>query len=122
MKTDISSFEVSAGAGTVSCIGLVPPQACGLLILGHGAGAGMRHSGMESLAQALARHGVASFRYQFPYMEQGRRFPDPLAVRLETIAAAVSTAQRRHPGLPSFGGGRSMGGRMTSTWLISSCL
>ena len=109
------TFEV-AGAGAVSCLSVVPEDAIALLVMGHGAGAGMRHAGMEALATVLAAHGVATFRYQFPYMEQGRRFPDPLPLRLATVGAAIEAAARHHPGLPLLAGGRSMGGRMSSTW------
>jgi len=115
-----STLHVSERAGSVGCLSLVPDNATGLLVMGHGAGAGMRHRGMETLAQSLAQHGVATFRYQFPYMEKGRRFPDPLPVRLKTVEAAVAAAARLHPRLPLFAGGRSMGGRMSSTWLAEN--
>ena len=116
MKTIAGKLDVSERSGTVSCLTLIPAAPCGLLVLGHGAGAGMRHVGMESLALALARENVATFRYQFPYMERGRRFPDPLVTRLTTVAAAVDRCARAHRGLSLFAGGRSMGGRMASTW------
>ncbi len=117
MNVTEATFHVSDRAGTVSCLSLVPRRAVALLVMGHGAGAGMRHSGMESLAAVLAARDVATFRYQFPYMEQGRRFPDPLPLRLATVGAAIEAAAHLHPGLPLLAGGRSMGGRMSSTWV-----
>jgi predicted alpha/beta-hydrolase family hydrolase len=114
------SLEVSDRVGPVSCLERLPSDPTGLLVLGHGAGAGMRHTAMESLARALADQRVATLRYQFPYMEQGRRFPDPLPVRLATIGAAVGHAARLYAGLPLYAGGRSMGGRMSSNWVAEN--
>ena len=74
----------------------------------------MRHSFMEALAQALANVHIATFRYQFPYMEDGRRVPDSPAVLTATVEAAFRTAAEEAPGLPILAGGKSMGGRMTS--------
>jgi predicted alpha/beta-hydrolase family hydrolase len=120
LVTAESSLEVSDGAGTVSCVSLLPDDAGGVLVFAHGAGAGMHHAGMESLARALAGRGVATFRYQFPYMEKGRRFPDPLPLRLETVGAAIARAASLYPDLPLYAGGRSMGGRMSSTWVAKN--
>lgn len=91
-----------------------PPDACALLVLAHGAGAGMRHPFMEGVAQALARHGVATWRFDFPYMEAGRKIPDRPPVLIAAIRDAVHRARRAAPDLPLFAGGKSMGGRMTS--------
>lgn len=102
------------GAGEVSALLLKPKHAHCLLVLAHGAGAGMRHSFLESLAGELAEAGVATFRYQFPYMEQGRRAPDRPDKLTATVQAAVAAAAKAIPGLPVFAGGKSMGGRMTS--------
>jgi predicted alpha/beta-hydrolase family hydrolase len=82
--------------------------------MAHGAGAGMTHSFMASIANGLAEHGIASLRYQFPYMEQGSKRPDTPKLAQETVRAAVAEASRRIPGLPLFAGGKSFGGRMTS--------
>jgi len=120
LKAVPGSFEISAEAGNVSCLSLVPEESIALLVMGHGAGAGMRHPGMETLATVLATHGVATFRYQFPYMERGRRFPDPLPLRLAAVGAAIKAAARFHPDLPLLAGGRSMGGRMSSTWVADN--
>jgi predicted alpha/beta-hydrolase family hydrolase len=75
----------------------------------------MQHPFMEALAQGLARHGVATFRYQFPYIEQGSRRPDPPPVLVATVRAAVASAASRAGDLPLLAGGKSMGGRMTTT-------
>ena len=91
-----------------------PAGSRALLILGHGAGAGMQHPFMEALAERLADRGLASLRYQFPYMEAGNRRPNPQPILLATVRSAVAAAGREAPGLPIFAGGKSMGGRMTS--------
>lgn len=102
------------GADEVSALLLRPKSSHCVLVLAHGAGAGMRHSFLESLAGELAEAGVATFRYQFPYMEQGRRAPDRPDKLTATVQAAVAAAVKAIPGLPVFAGGKSMGGRMTS--------
>ena len=93
---------------------LRPRGAIACLVLGHGAGAGMGHPFMEAAAQGLAERKIATFRYQFPYMESGRRAPDSPKVLLATIRNAVVKARRSVRGLPLFAGGKSMGGRMTT--------
>jgi predicted alpha/beta-hydrolase family hydrolase len=102
------------GSGEVSALLLMSTQARHLLVLAHGAGAGMNHPFMENLAAELATVGIATLRYQFPYMEQHRRVPDAPGVLTATVAAAVRTAKELAPGLPLLAGGKSMGGRMTS--------
>lgn len=99
----------------VSALLLRPPDAEWLLVLAHGAGAGMRHRGMEAPAEALAEAGIATLRYQFPYMEAGGGPPDRPPVLTATVRAAVREAAALAPGLRLLAGGRSMGGRMTST-------
>src|SRR5271170_4030601 len=101
-------------AGEVSAILLRPHNAESLLVLAHGAGAGMNHPFMVALAYKLADVRVASFRFQFPYMEQRRRAPDRPPVLTSTIQAAVQAASKAAPDLPLFAGGKSLGGRMTS--------
>lgn len=91
-----------------------PPRAASLLVFAHGAGAGMRHPFMEAVAATLAERGVATWRYEFPYMRRKSRRPDPPAVLQATVRAAVRTAAAAAPDLPLFAGGKSMGGRMTS--------
>ncbi len=102
------------GGGEVSALLCRPAKARRLLVLAHGAGAGMSHPFMEKLASELAGVGVATLRYQFPYMEQKRRVPDASAVLTATVVAAVHAAAEAAPGLPLLAGGKSMGGRMTS--------
>lgn len=102
------------GAGEVSALFLRPDNARLLLVLAHGAGAGMSHPFMESLAGELASAGIATLRYQFPYMERRRRVPDAPAVLTATVVAAVRAAAKAAPELPLLAGGKSMGGRMTS--------
>jgi hypothetical protein len=118
MTTDVNekllSFEISDRAGSVSAILLRPANAQWLYVLGHGAGAGMRHPFLETMARALFERDVATFRYQFPYMEAGRRAPNARPILVETVRAAVETAQRAAPDLRVVAGGKSMGGRMTS--------
>jgi predicted alpha/beta-hydrolase family hydrolase len=107
-------FTASRSRGVVSALLVAPPDAWCLLVLGHGAGAGMRHRFMEAIADRLAARGVATFRYQFPYMEAGSRRPDPRPLLLATVRSAVAAAAGAAPGLPLLAGGKSMGGRMTS--------
>jgi uncharacterized protein len=106
-------FEVESG-GEVSALLLRSSNARRLLVLAHGAGAGMSHPFMEKLAGELASVGVATLRYQFPYMEKQRRVPDAPAVLTATVVAAVRAAAEADPDLPLLAGGKSMGGRMTS--------
>src|SRR5450432_4253716 len=102
-------------SGEVSAIFQRPSKPTHLLLLAHGAGAGMTHPFLESLADELAAAKIATFRYQFPYMEQGRRAPDRPPTLTATVNAAVSAAHKTAPNLPLIAGGKSMGGRMTST-------
>ena len=102
------------GGGQVSALLCRPEKARRLLVLGHGAGAGMSHPFMEKLADELASVEVATLRYQFPYMEERRRAPDRPAVLMATVVAAVRAAAEAALGLPLLAGGKSMGGRMTS--------
>jgi len=108
-------FAVGERAGEVSGLLLRPDGARLLYVLAHGAGAGMRHPFLESISQGLAERSIATLRYQFPYMEQRARRPDPPAVAAATVRAAVMEAARVTPGLPLVAGGKSFGGRMTST-------
>ena len=102
------------GEVEVSALLSMPAKTRRLLVLAHGAGAGMHHPFMEMLAGELASVGVATFRYQFPYMEERRRIPDSPAVLTAAVVAAVRAAAEAAPGLPLLAGGKSMGGRMTS--------
>ena len=109
----IASADVRVG--DVSGLLLRPDGARLLYVLAHGAGAGMRHPFLEVVAQRLAERSIATLRYQFPYMEQRARRPDPPAVAAATVRAAVIEAARVAPGLALVAGGKSFGGRMTST-------
>ncbi len=106
-------FEVEGG-GEVSALLSRPAMARRLLVLAHGAGAGMSHPFMEKLTGELACVGMATLRYQFPYMEKQRRVPDSPAMLTATVVAAVRAVAETVPGLALLAGGKSMGGRMTS--------
>ncbi len=90
--------------------------------MAHGAGAGMIHSFVESVSAGLAERGVATLRYQFPFMEAGSKRPDRPAVAHAAVHAAVAAAGRLAPDLPLVAGGRSFGGRMTSQAQAASAL
>ena len=109
------AVHVGESVGNVSAILRRPDDAWAAYALAHGAGAGMRHRFMEVMAQALAERGIATLRYQFPYVEAGTRRPDPPGVLEATVRAAVAKARECAPDLPLFAGGKSMGGRMTSS-------
>lgn len=112
---DAQSLRIEIGAGdTVSALLIAPPRARACYVFAHGAGAGMTHASMETVARGLGTRGIASLRYQFPYMEKGGKRPDSPAVAHATVRAAVAEAGRRCDGLPLIAGGRSFGGRMTS--------
>jgi predicted alpha/beta-hydrolase family hydrolase len=91
-----------------------PPEARACYVMAHGAGAGMAHPFMAAMANGLAERGVATLRYQFPYMEQGSKRPDTPKLAQATVRAAVAEASRLLPELALFAGGKSFGGRMTS--------
>ena len=98
----------------VSALLVSPARPRALYVMAHGAGAGMRHAFMEATAQRLAARGVATLRYQFPYVEQGSRRIDPEPLLLDTVRAAVAMGHEAAGGVPLIAGGKSMGGRMTS--------
>ncbi len=98
----------------VSALLDAPEGARACYVFAHGAGAGMSHSFMTAFAAGLAARGVATLRYQFPYMEKGSKRPDAPTLAHATVRAAVAEAARQYPGLPLFAGGKSFGGRMTS--------
>jgi uncharacterized protein len=92
----------------------VPPSARACYVLAHGAGAGMQHPFLAVVAAELAQRGVATLRYQFPYVERGSKRPDPPPLAQATVRAAAAAASRMLPDLPLIAGGKSFGGRMTS--------
>jgi predicted alpha/beta-hydrolase family hydrolase len=108
------AFMATAAKGEVSALLSRPADARWLLVFGHGAGAGMRHRFMQGMSACLAGAGIATFRYQFPYMEAGSRRPDARPILLATVRAAIDAARAAAPDLPLLAGGKSMGGRMTS--------
>lgn len=101
-------------AHRVSALLQVPPRAHACFVLAPGAGAGMEHAFIAAVATELGARGIATLRYQFPYMEQRARRPDPPELCHATVRAAVSEAARLAPALPLVAGGKSFGGRMTS--------
>jgi predicted alpha/beta-hydrolase family hydrolase len=108
-------LKIAVDATTqVSGLLVMPDDARALLVLAHGAGAGMRHAFLEAVAADLDALGIGTLRYQFPYMERGSKRTDPPPLCHSTVRAAVDAAARSAPGLPLFAGGKSFGGRMTS--------
>ena len=101
-------------AAPVSALLIQPRDARAAYVFAHGAGAGMTHKSMAEIAVGLGARGIATLRYQFPYMENGSKRPDSPAVAHAAVRAAVVEAGRRCGGLPVFAGGKSFGGRMTS--------
>jgi predicted alpha/beta-hydrolase family hydrolase len=106
-------IEISPGEA-VSGLLVQPPQPRACYVFAHGAGAGMTHASMEAIAAGLAERGIASLRYQFPYMEKGSKRPDSPKVAHAAVRAAVREAARCFPALALVAGGKSFGGRMTS--------
>ena len=112
---DVEPVVIAVDDATlVSGLLLMPPRARACYVLAHGAGAGMRHPFMAAVATELGERGVATLRYQFPYMEQGGRRPDPPKLAHATVRAAVAETARRLSKVPLIAGGKSFGGRMTS--------
>lgn len=123
MTTDFEGrFPVPGSTGEVGSLLRRPPGAKWLYVLAHGAGAGMRHPFLEAMADRLGERDVATFRYLFPYAEQGKRRPDPPGRLIATVRAAVAAGAAAAPGLRLVAGGKSMGGRMTSQAQAASAL
>ena len=106
----------------VSALLVSPARPGALYVLAHGAGAGMRHAFMETMAARLAARGVATLRYQFPYVENGSRRIDPEPLLLDTVRAAVAMGREAAGGVTLIAGGKSMGGRMSSRAAAASPL
>jgi len=111
---DAQPLRIAVCESSVSALLLRSDDARALYVFAHGAGAGMSHKALEANAKALAERGIATLRYQFPYMEKGSKRVDPPKVAHAAVRAAVAEAGRLAPELPLFAGGRSFGGRMTS--------
>jgi predicted alpha/beta-hydrolase family hydrolase len=109
-----STVLISENIGRVTVCVQLPEDALSVLVLAHGAGAGMEHPFMESLARELGSRKIGTVRYNFPYMENGRKRPDPAPVAEKTVARIVEEVSTSYPRLPLFAGGKSFGGRMTS--------
>ena len=103
-----------ASGGSVSGLLEAPSNAVACYVFAHGAGAGMQHAFMATMAECLAARRIATLRFQFPFMERGGKRPDPPPLAHAAVRAAVAEAARRLPGLPLFAGGKSFGARMTS--------
>lgn len=121
MSIEPLSIPVADGE-IVSGLWQAPEHPAACLVIAHGAGAGMNHRSMAAIADGLERLGVATLRYQFPYMEKGGKRVDPPAVAHAAVRAAVAAARDRAGGLPLFAGGKSFGGRMTSQAQAKSAL
>jgi hypothetical protein len=114
VSTAASELRIAAPSGALDALELRPPSTLAYLLLAHGAGAGMRHAFLEAVAAALFECGIATLRFQFPWMQRGERRIDAAPVLHEAVRAAFAEAQRRAEALPLFAGGKSLGGRMTS--------
>ena len=118
----MEELQIRVSEESVSALLMRPDDAKALYVFAHGAGAGMAHKSMTSNAQGLAERGIASLRYQFPYMEKGSKRVDAPKVAHSAVRAAVAEAARLARDLPLFAGGRSFGGRMTSQAQADSAL
>lgn len=107
-------FEIQGASGTLAAELVRPADARAVLVFAHGAGAGYRHATMLAISDALAAVRVASLRFNFPFMEAGRRRVDGRAVAMGAVVDAMAAAAQRLPGLPRCVGGHSFGGRMAS--------
>lgn len=117
MKTTRLSISLPAPQEKVSAIYITPEKPVCMMTLAHGAGANMEHAFMESLATALAAAGIATLRFNFPFMEHGKGRPDKPEVAHRVIAAAIDKALKLQPSLPLFVAGKSFGGRMSSQYM-----
>ena len=117
MKTKALKLSVSQQIGKVSAECLAPPNLKAMLVLAHGAGAGMNHPFMERLSQELASRDVGTLRFNFPFVENGKGRPDFPAVAEKTIEFAILKARELFDATPLFAGGKSFGGRMSSHYV-----
>src|SRR6266481_8006851 len=113
MNIQFLSLEVSPSIGNVSAEYIVPEKSKCIMTLAHGAGAGMNHPFMVTLAQSLSEEAIATLRFNFPFAENKKGRPDTPAVAHKTIETAIAKAQKLFPELPLFVAGKSFGGRMT---------
>jgi len=114
MPNHETSVTIAVGESEVSGLHIRPEQATATLVLAHGAGAGMEHPFLQGFAEAIAGEGVATLRFNFPYREAGRRFPDRPPLAIATWKAVMDTAAELSDGVPLWAAGKSFGGRMAS--------
>jgi predicted alpha/beta-hydrolase family hydrolase len=117
MKTQSLSLKISPSIGAVSAECIIPEKSKCIMTLAHGAGAGMNHSFMVTLAQLLSEQGIATLRFNFPFTENKKGRPDIPAVAHAAVASAIAKAEKLFPELPLFAAGKSFGGRMSSQYL-----
>jgi predicted alpha/beta-hydrolase family hydrolase len=120
VKTSALKLNVSESIGTVSAELISPAHAIAILVLAHGAGAGMNHPFMVALANELAVLNIATLRFNFPFTEQKKKRPDFPAVAHKTIEEAIRRAHELFPEIPVFASGKSFGGRMSSQFLAKT--
>ena len=114
MESRKLTIKVSESIGSVSALIIEPEKMKSLMILAHGAGAGMRHQFMEALSKQLAEHAIGTMRFNFPFTENSKKRPDPAPVAEKTISVVWEKASSLFPAVPLFGAGKSFGGRMSS--------
>jgi uncharacterized protein len=115
--TRYDNIEISSSIGSVSAIVEAADAAKNVLILAHGAGAGMEHEFMSSLSALLCKSGITVIRFNFPYMQKGQRRPDSPVIAHKTIERIIQFANARYPELNLFLSGKSFGGRMASQYI-----
>ena len=120
MPTKSIKIQVSPAIGKVSGKCIIPPAPKSVLVLAHGAGAGMEHSFMEALASRLAERGIATVRYNFPFTENKKGRPDSPVIAHLAVKAAIAKTQELFPKIPLFVAGKSFGGRMSSQYLSAN--
>ena len=117
MKTETFSISISESIGSVSAEVVTPASMKAIMTLAHGAGAGMDHRFMKSLSNALAETGIGTLRFNFPYIEKGKKMPDPPAIAEKTVGKIIEKTHELFPTVPLLSGGKSFGGRMTSQYM-----
>jgi uncharacterized protein len=117
MKSKLSQLLISESIGKASLLTLKPKDMKAVMVLAHGAGAGMTHPFMETLASRLSEFSIGTVRFNFPYMEQGSKRPDVPAVAEKTVGTILVSTQKAYSETPVFLGGKSFGGRMSSQYI-----
>jgi predicted alpha/beta-hydrolase family hydrolase len=117
MKIETFSIPISETIGSVSAEVVTPAGMKAIMTLAHGAGAGKDHRFMKSLSTALAEAGIGTLRFNFSYVEKGKRMPDPPAIAEKTVGKVIEKTQELFPAVPLLAGGKSFGGRMTSQYI-----